>query len=116
MSTTATTRAARREPATIDAHPIGLLTIEDQVPPPIGREDLHPVVDPGVVDLDHLNGLLELDDPASRRVIDRVARAVREYVGKQYWRQQVAAPTNDPATAPMVVPRIVLSDFLPPTA
>ena len=56
--------------------PIGLLTIEDQVPPPIGREDLHPVVDPGVVDLDHLNGLLEFDDPASRSVIDRVARAV----------------------------------------
>ena len=70
-----------RTPATIDAHPIGLLTIEDQVPPPIGREDLHPVVDPGVVDLDHLNGLLEFDDPASRRVIDRVARAVGKRVG-----------------------------------
>ena len=97
-------------------NPIGLLPIDDRVPPSICRGDLHPSIDPGVVDLDHLNGVLELDDPAARSVIDRIKRAVSEYVGMQYWRQQVAAPTNDPATAPMVVPRIVLSDFLPPTA
>ena len=66
--------------------------------------------------MDHLDGLLELDDPATRRVVDRVARAVGECVGEEKRRQQVAAPTNDPETAPMVVPRIVLFDFLPPTA
>ena len=97
-------------------NPIGMLPIDDRVHPSIYRGDLHPSIDPGMVDLDHLNGLLELDDSAARSVVDRFAQAVREYVGKQYWRQQVAAPTNDPATAPMVVPRIVLSDFLPPTA
>ena len=66
--------------------------------------------------MDHLNGLLELDDPAAGSVMDWVPRAVGECVGEEKSRQQVAAPTNDPATAPMVVPRIVLFDFLPPTA
>ena len=90
--------------------------MDDRVPPPIYREDLHPSIYPGEVYLDHLNGLLELDDSAARSVVDRIAQAVSENLDEEKSRQQVAAPTNDPATAPMVVPRIVLSDFLPPTA
>ena len=97
-------------------NPIGLLPIDDRVPPSVCRGDLHPSIDPGVVDLDHLNGLLELDDPAARSVIDRVARAVGECVGEEKWRQQVALPIKAPEAAPIVVPRIVLFDFLPPTA
>ena len=105
-----------RTPATIHPHPIGLLPIADRVPLSIGREDLHPSVVPGVIDMDHLNGLLELDDPAARSVIDRVARAVGECVGEEKRRQQVALPMNAPAAAPIEVPRIVLFEFLPPTA
>ena len=97
-------------------NPIGLLPIVDRVPPSICRGDLHPSIDPGVVDLDHLNGLLELDDPAAMSVMDRDARAVGECVGEEKRRQQVALPIRAPAAAPIEVPRIVLLDFLPPTA
>ena len=95
---------------------IGLLPIDEPIAPSIRRNDLDPSIDPVVGDDDHLNGLLEFDDIAAWGVEYRVARAVGERVGEEKSRQQVAAPTNDPATAPMVVPRIVLFDFLPPTA
>ena len=105
-----------RTPATIHPHPIGLLPIDETIAPSISRDDLDPSIDPVVGDDDHLNGLLEFDDLAAWGVEYRVARAVGERVGEEKSRQQVAAPTNDPATAPIVVPRIVLFDFLPPTA
>ena len=44
-------------------NPIGLLPIDDRVPPSICRGDLHPSIDPGVVDLDHPQRVAETRRP-----------------------------------------------------
>ena len=81
-----------RTPATIHPHPIGLLPIDEPIAPSISRNDLDPSIDPGVVDMDHLNGLLEFDDLAAWGVEYRVARAVGERVGEEEGSQHMNSP------------------------
>lgn len=66
--------------------PLELLSIEDQDRTSIGREEHYPFIDPGVGDIDYLNGLLEID-----YLVTRFCRSGCQSGRRMRWRGEDAS-------------------------